>query len=95
MNIREHIWGSPDFDDEVDVLDDETHHLILHNDDVHTFDYVITSLVDICHHEAHQAEQCAWIVHHNGKCDIKNGSFDELHLMKDQLTSKELSVTID
>ena len=95
MSTQKYIWESPDFDDDVDVLDDEVRHLILHNDDVHTFDYVISSLVDICHHDVLQAEQCAFIVHHNGKCDVRNGSFDELHLMKDQLTSKGLSVTID
>jgi ATP-dependent Clp protease adaptor protein ClpS len=42
-----------------------------------------------------QAEQCAFIVHHNGKSDVKNGSYDVLHPMKDKLTSKGLSVTID
>ena len=97
MSTQEDIWQSPDidFDDEVDVLSDEVRHLILHNDDVHTFDYVIASLIDICHHDVLQAEQCAFIVHFNGKCDVKNGAYDELHLMKDQLTSKGLSVTID
>jgi len=95
MSTQEYIRQSPDFDDDVDVISDEVHHLILHNDDVHTFDYVIASLMDICHHEIHQAEQCAYIVHHNGRCDVKNGAFDVLHPMKDKLTSKGLSVTID
>ena len=97
MRTQEKIWESPDvyFDDDVCVLSDEPRHLILHNDDVNTFHHVIVSLMDICHHELHQAEQCAFIVHHNGKCDVKNGSFDELHLMKDKLTSRGLSVTID
>ena len=95
MNTKELIWESPYFDDAVDVMDEEVRHLILHNDDVNTFDHVIASLVDICYHDIHQAEQCAYIVHFNGKCDVKNGSFEELHLMKDKLTSKGLSVTID
>jgi len=97
MSTQECIWQSPDidFDDAVDVLSDEIRHLVLHNDDVHSFDYVIASLIDICHHEVHQAEQCAYIVHHNGKCDVKNGAYDVLHPMKDKLTSKGLSVTID
>jgi ATP-dependent Clp protease adaptor protein ClpS len=97
MNIQENILQSPDidFDDAVCTLSDEVRHLILHNDDVHTFDYVIVSLIDICHHDIHQAEQCAYIVHHNGKCDVKNGTYDMLHLMKDQLTSRGLNVTID
>jgi len=95
MSTHKNIRQSPDFEDDVCVLSDEIRHLILHNDDVHTFDYVITSLIDICQHELFQAEQCAYIVHHNGRCDIKNGTFDVLHPMKDKLTSKGLSVTID
>jgi len=97
MSTQECIWQSPDidFDDAVDILSDDIRHLILHNDDVHTFDYVIDSLMDICHHEILQAEQCAYIVHHNGKCDVKNGAYDVLHPMKDKLTSRGLSVTID
>ena len=95
MNIQEQIRQYPDFDDVLCIEEDEVRHLILHNDDVHTFDYVIESLVDICQHDVHQAEQCAYIVHYKGRCDIKNGSFDVLHPMKDKLTSKGLSVTID
>ena len=95
MIIQEQIRQIPDFDDVMCVESDEVYHLILHNDDVHTFGYVIESLIDICQHELHQAEQCAYIVHHHGKCDVKNGAFDELHLMKDKLTSRGLSVTIE
>ena len=95
MNTQEYIRQIPDFEDVVDAISDEVRHLILHNDDVHTFDYVIASLMDICHHEVQQAEQCAYIVHHMGKCDVKNGTYDVLHQMKDKLTSKGLSVTID
>jgi len=96
-STKECVWQSPDvyFEDDVDVVSDDVRHLILHNDDVHTFEYVIVSLMDICQHDVHQAEQCAYIVHFNGKCDVKNGSFDTLHPMKDKLTSKGLSVTID
>ena len=95
MNTKNNIWQSPDFDDDVDVLDDEMHHLILHNDDVNTFEHVISSLIDICRHELHQAEQCAYIVHFNGKCDVKSGAYDVIYPMKEKLTSKGLSVTID
>ena len=69
--------------------------LVLHNDDVHTFDYVIDALIKICRHEYIQASQCASITHFNGKCDIKNGLFEDLKLMKDALTEKELTVTIE
>jgi len=69
--------------------------LILHNDDVNTFDHVIESLIDICHHDSNQAEQCAMIVHYKGKCDVKKGEYETLSLMKDQLDSKGLTVSID
>ncbi len=95
MSIREHIKQKPEFDDSASTMSEDLRHLILHNDDVHTFDYVIASLVDICDHDVHQAEQCAYIVHHKGKCDVKSGTYDILRPMKEKLTSKELSVTID
>ncbi len=71
-----------------------THSLYLHNDDVHSFDFVIDALIDICKHSTHQAEQCAWIVHHNGKCAIKNGIFPDLQPLLNSLQEKELTVTI-
>ncbi len=95
MSTREQIKQNPLFDDATSTVSEEMRRLILHNDDVHTFDYVITSLVDICRHDVYQAEQCAYIVHHKGKCDVKKGTYDILHPMKDKLTDKGLSVTID
>ena len=69
--------------------------LILHNDDVNSFDFVIDSLIDICDHDEIQAEQCASITHHNGKCDVKKGEMQILENMKELLLEKGLSVTID
>ncbi|MFY7943270.1 MAG: ATP-dependent Clp protease adaptor ClpS, partial [Crocinitomicaceae bacterium] len=40
-----------------------------------TFDHVINCLVRICDHEPLQAEQCAWIVHLNGRCTVKSGVY--------------------
>lgn len=82
----------------VDKSDEETlkeNSLILHNDDVHTFDYVIDALIDICEHEIEQATQCTYLVHYKGKCDVKKGSFSELKPMKDALIGRELNATID
>lgn len=69
--------------------------LILYNDDVHTFDYVINALIDICEHGYEQAAQCTFLVHYKGKCDVKKGGFDELKPMKDALIERELNATID
>jgi ATP-dependent Clp protease adaptor protein ClpS len=52
--------------------------IILYNDDYNTFEHVIECLVKYCRHNPLQAEQCALIVHSNGKCSIKNGSYEVL-----------------
>ena len=69
--------------------------LILHNDDYHTFDYVIDALIKICEHDEQQAEQCTLLIHYKGKCDVKKGSFSYLRPLKKALIQKELKATID
>jgi len=69
--------------------------LVLHNDDYHTFDYVINALIEICDHDILQAEQCTLLIHYKGQCDVKKGSFSYLRPMKNALTQKELKATID
>ena len=49
--------------------------LILINDDLHTFDYVIETLDDVCEHTYEQAETCAWITHYKGNCIVKSGTY--------------------
>jgi len=86
---------SPGFEELLNEDLENNHHLILHNDEVNTFDHVIDSLIEICKHDIIQAEQCAHITHYKGKCDVKTGDFEELSFMKSKLSSKGLSVTID
>ncbi|MEA3446261.1 MAG: ATP-dependent Clp protease adaptor ClpS [Bacteroidota bacterium] len=69
--------------------------LILHNDDVNTFDFVIKSLIEVCGHNNIQAEQCTFLIHYRGKCDVKKGSFPNLKPMKEELISRGLKATID
>ncbi len=66
--------------EEFDVLTQETssHEIILHNDDVNTFDFVIDSLMNVCNHTPEQAEQCTILVHYKGKCSVKVGSYEDL-----------------
>jgi ATP-dependent Clp protease adaptor protein ClpS len=56
--------------------------LVLFNDDINKFEFVVESLIDICQHDPVQAEQCTFIAHHKGKCDIKLGSQSQLEDMK-------------
>jgi len=67
------------------------HTLILYNDEVNNFDYVIKSLIEICGHDSVQAEQCALIVHLKGSCDIKLGIREELQAMSLSLNAKGLN----
>lgn len=76
-----------------EVLTSE-HELILHNDDVNTFDHVINCLVKICSHSTKQAEQCAYIVHYKGKCTIKQGNYRKLVPMMLALQEEQLSAEI-
>ena len=68
--------------------------IILNNDDVNTFDHVIDCLIEICGHEPIQAEQCAHIVHYNGKCSVKRGTFDQLEPRCVALLDRGLSAEI-
>ncbi len=86
---------NPDFQDLTNFSQDEDRFLILHNDEVNTFIFVIDSLVEVCGHDPLQAEQCAFITHHQGKCDIKKGVFKVLEPMQTNLLNRGLSVTID
>lgn len=70
------------------------HSLILFNDEVNTFDFVIESLVEVCNHDFMQAENCALIAHYKGKCVVKRGSFNELAVMKRELDFRDLTVEV-
>ena len=82
--------------EDVDVLEQETHkyEIVLHNDDVNTFDHVIDMLVDVCDHTPEQAEQCSLIVHYKGKCTVKTGPYDDLKPRCSKLLQADLSAEI-
>jgi ATP-dependent Clp protease adaptor protein ClpS len=88
---------NPDSKELLDLLEEKvtTHSIILYNDDFNTFDHVISCLVQICNHEVIQAEQCAWIVHTNGKCNVKTGEYKELEPLCTSLLDKGLSAIIE
>ncbi|HWB64238.1 MAG TPA: ATP-dependent Clp protease adaptor ClpS [Chitinophagales bacterium] len=71
------------------------HKLIVHNDEVNTFDWVIETLIEVCKHSFEQAEQCACIIHYKGKYAVKTGNFDSLKPMKDEITDRGINATIE
>lgn len=81
-----------------DVLVEEEitneHEIVLFNDDVNTFDHVITTLINVCEHTPEQAEQCSLIVHYKGKCTVKTGEYAFLEPKCSKLLQAGLSAEI-
>lgn len=88
---------SPSANPEIDLSVDETHvnRLVIHNDHVNTFEWVIETLIEVCKHTQEQAEQCSYIIHSKGKYAVKRGSFNYLKPMKEAIAERGINVTID
>ncbi|HTQ64946.1 MAG TPA: ATP-dependent Clp protease adaptor ClpS [Puia sp.] len=82
---------------EIDLLTIAEHpyNLIVWNDEVNTFEWVIQTLIEICHHSEEQAEQCAMLIHTKGKYAVKQGSYDDLKPMCDAITERGIGATIE
>ncbi|MCX6314092.1 MAG: ATP-dependent Clp protease adaptor ClpS [Sphingobacteriales bacterium] len=77
------------------TLTEPYYSLIVWNDDVNTFEWVIETLVDICGHSVEQAEQCAIIIDSKGKYAVKEGSYDQLKPQCDAITERKIGATIE
>ncbi len=69
--------------------------LIVWNDEVNTFEWVIETLIEICGHSSEQAEQCALLIHTQGKYAVKQGMYDDLKPMCDAITDRGIGATIE
>jgi ATP-dependent Clp protease adaptor protein ClpS len=67
--------------------------LILLNDEVNSFEFVIEKLVECCGHGLEQAEQCALIAHQKGECNILVGYHE--HLIEVGYILGEYGLTVD
>lgn len=90
---------APDVDTDV-ITETETEvekswSLIVWNDDVNTFDWVIDTLMTVCGHSLEQAQQCTLLVHYKGKCTVKKGSYDDLKPKCDAITERKIGATIE
>jgi ATP-dependent Clp protease adaptor protein ClpS len=86
---------TPLIDTDVMVDEEEPFHLIVWNDEVNTFEWVIETLVEVCQHSYEQAEQCAYIIHFQGKYAVKQGSYDELKPMCNSITDRGIGATVE
>lgn len=84
-------------EEEVAILDEisEEYKVILHNDEVNTFDWVIECLIDICKHDELQAEQCALLVHYKGKAVVKVGGIEEMKNICEALCNRDLAAAVE
>lgn len=83
--------------EEIDVLtmNEDPFSLIVWNDEVNTFEWVIETLIEVCGHSVEQAEQCAMIIHTKGKYAVKRGSYEELKPLCDAITDRGIGATVE
>ncbi len=81
-----------DISELTDILNKK--HLVVFNDDVNSFDHVIDVFCKILKHTGEQASQCAIIIHHKGKCSVKEGTYDKLKPLCEALLDLKLSAEI-
>lgn len=89
---QEKAQSFPD-EDEITLLED-IFVLWLINDDFNTFEFVIETLMELCHHTYEQAFQCAFITHNHGKCDVMRGEYSVLEPIANTMLNRGLTVKI-
>ncbi|MET0634700.1 MAG: ATP-dependent Clp protease adaptor ClpS [Chitinophagaceae bacterium] len=77
------------------TLDDEGCSLVVWNDEVNTFEWVIETLMAVCGHSHEQAEQCSYFIHYKGKYAVRQGSYDDLKPMCDAITERGIAATVE
>lgn len=68
--------------------------LVVFNDDVNSFEWVIECFCNYLKHSSEQAEQCAMMIHNKGKASVKNGTKEELLPFKTALDDAGLTTEI-
>lgn len=95
MNSQSKPWQDLEDDILVEEFTGDISEIVVYNDDVNTFDWVIESFMEVCKHSFEQAEQLSMMVHFRGKASVKRGIFDILRPMKDALCERGLSAVIE
>ncbi len=91
----------PLWEEEEDVLVDDDigsdlpAHIIVFNDDVNSFDWVIQCFMEVLNHSHEQAEQLSIIIHFKGKATVKSGSKRELVPLCEALLDRGLSAVLE
>ena len=94
-NIDEKTEVKEDTKTDESIGNDQIRNLVVYNDDFNTIDHVIQTLIKVCKHDSHQAEQCTYLIHYKGKCTVKKGDYETLKPMKEGISLAGLKVTIE
>lgn len=86
---------SPQEDMDTLTVEEHQYSLVVWNDEVNTFEWVIETLIEICKHSQEQAEQCAMLIHSKGKYAVKNGSYEKLKPQCDAITERAIGATLE
>ncbi len=91
------VLGKEKYEESFDTLleEERPYHLIVWNDNVNTFDWVITTLMEVCNHTEEQAEQCALLIHTKGKYAVKEGSFERLKPQREAISDRGINATVE
>jgi ATP-dependent Clp protease adaptor protein ClpS len=95
-NFEKPLWEE---DEDVLVEDDVdsgfSSHLIVFNDDVNSFEWVIECFMEVLGHSSEQAEQLSLIIHYKGKATVKSGARAELIPYCEALLERGLSAEVE
>ncbi|CAN5854040.1 ATP-dependent Clp protease adaptor ClpS [soil metagenome] len=97
MSTKATYQGQTSDQEDIELLTETSYgySLVVWNDEVNTFEWVIETLIDICKHSKEQAEQCAMLIHTKGKYAVKNGDYDTLKPKCDAITDRSIGATIE
>ena len=95
MNTSPKTYVSEAVETLLDVDAQDPFNLTVWNDEVNTFECVIETLIEVCHHSQEQAEQCTLLIHFKGKCAVKNGSYVDLKPKCDAITDRGIGATLE
>ncbi len=95
MNTKEEYCLEESNETDVLEMTGDMFTLIVWNDEINTFDWVIKALIDVCNHDKEQAEQCAMFIHTQGKYAVKHGDYDTLKPMCVAITDRGINATVE
>ena len=95
MNFKGNTKPLQDKETDMLTVTEQPCSLVVWNDEVNTFEWVIETLIEVCGHSAEQAEQCAFIIHYQGKYAVKQGAYDDLKPECDAITERGIGATIE